>query len=820
MNLLKKIDHVESLGVFDAYKWNCKQEFGKQNLFFGFNGSGKTTLSSLFNLLNTESNFSKDQKEKLFNDLKTKNGASFKVADNTKKSLSYPPIQGQNNVKTFIFNSNFIADHVFDGQSSKLQIFNVSETVLENPDIKKIDNEIEEQATQKSNLQKRTDKLEEDFSTLKTKWNKKFRKAFPNQSLKIGTSIPSLTSLSASKIDELKSELSIKINEYELTKKQEELEGDILNISPLNFKMIDFDFENFEDLLSSTVKNNTVSVLKERLEKFQAKVAEEDFKNVEPWYKFGYTLFKNILESEEKKCPLCNSDLEDTYDALISDFADQFDKEYESLVNQIKAYKESIKENEQAILRNSENAQNLFSLYEKYSQYLDKDSNFPDLKKLGISLTSLSQSLEKKEGSTSQPVIVEFNDLKERLKIYNGLLQELNNLKKILETRLNGIRVDPKKLESSIRKLYQDIVFIELNEDDKKRIESYHTNKAKIEKVDTRVTALTQEKAELLNKLKIEANRVNQYLSKLGIHHFSIDLNKDQETENILIKYQNQDAYKHKLRNTLSEGEKTALAFSYFLSKISVEVKDYTKINIVIDDPISSLDDNRLYSTAYIISEEFKSANQLFVLSHNLLFLKYLNPLLKAEKSTFIVSKGKISDLPDSIKNFQSPYFYMLEDLIKFRDDTSDNKYEEARKYLPNYVRRVLETYLCFKFAKVVAVKGKNRTPGLPDFIDNYIDYQILPQEPKGEVNRDNLKEVLSNINKQCDNFSHGSSQQLDECNFMSEDTLMTIVTDTIDVLDFLDGKHLEKAIELMGLQSANDDAPESVSKPLTTELA
>src|SRR5690606_19620379 len=126
--------------------------------------------------------------------------------------------------------------------------------------------------------------------------------------------------------------------------------------------------------------------------------------------------------------------------------------------------------------------------------------------------------------------------------------------------------------------------------------------------------------------LKLEAKKVGEYLEKLGINHFTIDLNEEDDNENILIKYNNSEKIRKRLRNTLSDGEKTALAFAYFLSKVTTEVKDKSNTIIVIDDPISSLDDNRLYQTAYWIHKEFKDYRQLFVLSHNLLFMKFLNP--------------------------------------------------------------------------------------------------------------------------------------------------------------------------------------------------
>lgn len=49
--MIKKIEKISKLGVFDNYQWKCSNEFNRYNICFGFNGSGKSTLSNFFNLI-------------------------------------------------------------------------------------------------------------------------------------------------------------------------------------------------------------------------------------------------------------------------------------------------------------------------------------------------------------------------------------------------------------------------------------------------------------------------------------------------------------------------------------------------------------------------------------------------------------------------------------------------------------------------------------------------------------------------------------------------------------------------------------------------
>jgi wobble nucleotide-excising tRNase len=84
--------------------------------------------------------------------------------------------------------------------------------------------------------------------------------------------------------------------------------------------------------------------------------------------------------------------------------------------------------------------------------------------------------------------------------------------------------------------------------------------------------------------------------------------------------------------NTLSGGDKTTLAFAFFLSRLDQEHLD-RKI-VVFDDPISSLDIFRKSQTHHIILEVAKNARQVIVLSHDKYFLRLLaegckGPVLK-----------------------------------------------------------------------------------------------------------------------------------------------------------------------------------------------
>lgn len=76
----------------------------------------------------------------------------------------------------------------------------------------------------------------------------------------------------------------------------------------------------------------------------------------------------------------------------------------------------------------------------------------------------------------------------------------------------------------------------------------------------------------------------------------------------------------------LSEGEKTAIALLYFLQSLTERGRDLKQTIVVVDDPVSSLDDHLMYgvySTLATRLEPGKLCRQLFVFTHSTQFLRH-----------------------------------------------------------------------------------------------------------------------------------------------------------------------------------------------------
>jgi hypothetical protein len=143
------------------------------------------------------------------------------------------------------------------------------------------------------------------------------------------------------------------------------------------------------------------------------------------------------------------------------------------------------------------------------------------------------------------------------------------------------------------------------------------------------------------------------------------------------------------------------------------------------------------------------------------------------------------------MKNFETPYFYMMKSLVNFLDEENGAAgYENSRKYLPNYMRRILETFINFKFCIFNSKNNKDKSMGLKEFTDKEIPHISLPDVTVGEITKENLFEKISEINRICDTYSHGNSHNTHENHYISETELKRIARNTLDIITFFDSNH------------------------------
>ncbi|WP_432730972.1 AAA family ATPase [Variovorax sp. W6] len=165
----------------------------------------------------------------------------------------------------------------------------------------------------------------------------------------------------------------------------------------------------------------------------------------------------------------------------------------------------------------------------------------------------------------------------------------------------------------------------------------------------------------------------------------------------------------------LSEGEKTAIAFSFFLTKLK-ELKDFDKAIVYIDDPISSLDSNHIFQVAAIVREIFfeqaggpggewkTKCQQVFFSTHNFEFFGLLRELPVSAKKTsnYLIKRvsptaSTFGNMPDSMSKYSSEYHFLFSVLDDFSNATDKSDYK-VLMHIPNAVRRFVELYTYAKY--------------------------------------------------------------------------------------------------------------------------
>ncbi len=170
--------------------------------------------------------------------------------------------------------------------------------------------------------------------------------------------------------------------------------------------------------------------------------------------------------------------------------------------------------------------------------------------------------------------------------------------------------------------------------------------------------------------------------------------------------------------SNLSEGERTAIAFLYFLKMLKDKNFDVSKGVVVIDDPVSSLDASALFSAFGYMKERTKECHQLFILTHNFTFFRQVKNwfhYLKGQNKKDIskhpahfyslhttLANGErnaiLSLIDPLLEQFESEYHFLFRQVYDAADNAAPTTDLTQFYGMPNIARRLLETFLSYRF--------------------------------------------------------------------------------------------------------------------------
>lgn len=168
--------------------------------------------------------------------------------------------------------------------------------------------------------------------------------------------------------------------------------------------------------------------------------------------------------------------------------------------------------------------------------------------------------------------------------------------------------------------------------------------------------------------------------------------------------------------HALSEGETTAIALLYFLKSLQDRRFDLANGVVVLDDPVSSLDQNALFAAFGFIRERTQNARQLIILTHNFTFFRQVRNWfrhLRGQNKRDVNQRparfymlecrpdpdqrcAEIRWLDPLLERYESEYHYLFACI--YRAATAAPAIHLEQNYsLPNIARRLLEAFLAFR---------------------------------------------------------------------------------------------------------------------------
>lgn len=686
--MLKKILKINNFGSFKNFNADENlAEFKKYNLIWGLNGTGKTTLSNLFVCLNNG-----NIDEKFFDKESFKEDFDI-LLDNNQHIKTFKDNVYCNKIK--VFNRDFVYNNLtLDNNNAQTNAltYTIGETA------KDIKNKISEAKK----------KLESYYTEIH------------------GKNIL----IVQNEYDKLYEELEkIHRNAAELIR----LDLNIKNAPEYNIKQFKQDYDRYCDNNTTITEDEKNEYAKTYIQPIKSQISPI---NCDIISDSTIILFENILGKEYKRadikeelvqwlekglnlkneniCPFCNqtiSNWEHRYDEIQNivkkdDTFLEFEKNLQDLqlifnatFNNLKNIVFSLRPEDFCNKVSQEILNKYYIAFDNYKNFIDIAIKMLNQKKNTPDKTFL---LENKE------VIQNYIDVKNSL---NELITEHNtntaNIRSIKENAKNiVIGYYVQQCKDNVFDIMQ-----KLNDLDK----SIKETKIKIEIIKQEINNLN---AELTNQ-KAPMSEIEKYIYIVfGCKKFT--LNYDEEAQSYSIYRENGEIAKN-----LSEGEKTVIAFAYFLATLKTHNFDMKNAIIVIDDPVSSLDQQYLYNLINLIGMKFNKPttfDQLFILTHNFYFYKKIRAILRYKgkdmHELFQVVKNETSSIKNVdkyLREYTSEYTHTIK-YLKEVLEMDDDKIKEIP--LGNSIRKILEIFLAFRSPR------KNSIAQRFDVVTSHLEFE------------------------------------------------------------------------------------------------
>jgi|GEM_PF-6501586 len=685
---------VKNIGILDGLSFNSnfnleidktENTVAKEILIKGNNATGKTTLSKIFRSIEYRNN--PEESKAIVDEIISydKDDAEIEVQLSDGDRIIYDASNGiwygKEDAIVKVFNIDYIERKIDFGDFSKNKLTGAIETNT---------GRISEEKIKYEKAIKEREKNQNQLFELSQEIDKKI--AIKNKELrKIGLHIND---------ENYKYYIdTVNFNGFALSSISERLEKNISNYKELK-NTIDVPRPNQNDIDIDKfilIFNKNYFYEYEEAEKHALQELNHCRENERQWKLSGLE-----YQKDRGKCVFCGQDLLDLEKIHL------YERYRDSKINHTKDQLKQLTEQELPLidsmingLRRSQDALKRINL-KLFNIDADIESIFLDIYDLKRTILELNELIK---GKIEKDVIVPKEKVNNLFSKFQEQLEKIYivfDLIKTYENEVNKITTKRNRLSREIKRDSEISFFLE-NKDD--LIEKYFKKDKELK----RALEIEREMTAIYIQKEQERKREIRIMKELFIHLGIIDYDIDNEFN---LRWRNH-AYSGKKYN-LSTGEISAIAFSYFVASLMVELTQDQKNNLIIwiDDPVCSIDYQRIFSIVTMIldipnllaqkqnedgSEGKGSQNsQIFVTTHNDLLFNFLaqSNQFKRIKKGIIFELYKVNEktfIRECKKSEQTIYLNKLIKIIEIADKKSCDLELSEVLYIPNYIRYVLE---------------------------------------------------------------------------------------------------------------------------------
>lgn len=443
------------------------------------------------------------------------------------------------------------------------------------------------------------------------------------------------------------------------------------------------------------INQNDQTFLIEALEKQYTLVDDIPTTEVIKWLDDGIDLH----EDSDSTCKFCHSPftLQDVKERILEYRENSQQKDIVRLVQ----IKETLKSNKK-IIEDAQKIKKSLTTIGLTLKEIDKLFDFKYLKVLDDTIEIINDKISNMSSSVLfDNHIADFEN-------------EVDNIgTKIAEIKENKLR-ELDLLISNIEKLAKGAIAIAIEEsqisEKLQEIQEKEKHKEKVEAENKRI----KEQIKNLEESKSEYKEFMEFLNEI-LSSLDIQIKLSLENENYYLKHTLEDVSLS--IDSISEGEKNLLALLYFYFELYKDkeqnnLQDTIKL-IVIDDPVSSLDEANKFYVLEIMKKLLSEKNvQVFILTHSWDDFCHMSYGIKTDSETY----GLFEIYKNASKNFQSeiricqhnitPYKKLFLEIYQLQSKSVEELDECNIYHAANSMRRIFEEFLNFKKPNLLPQKS------------------------------------------------------------------------------------------------------------------